>query len=89
MVMPTIPTIEPCPVADDFVSGLAAVQALGPCVRLVFYVDEALPEGGGEPVHVVRRKLVIPRGQVMAILADTLAFLSVGNDLAGGRAVRH
>ncbi len=52
--------IEPVPIADDFVQGIAKIEQIGPCARFVLYAEQGLPELGGATVRVVVGKVVIP-----------------------------
>lgn len=61
------PLVEPCPIPDIFCSDLAMVEQLGPCRRLIFYVDIAEFDGGQARQMVA--KLVIPEGVLAGIAA--------------------
>lgn len=77
--------IEPVPVQDDFVQGIAKIERVGPCVRFVLYAEQSMPELGGATVKVVVRKLVVPLDAVSASVAQTTEFLE--RDLENDRKV--
>jgi hypothetical protein len=61
------PLVEPCPVSDVFCSNMAMVEQLGPCRRLIFYVDVAEADGG--LCRQIVAKLVIPEGVLAGMAA--------------------
>jgi hypothetical protein len=68
--------IEPSPVLDDFLTGIATIQALGPCVRVTLYVDDAIVEAGHAPARIVRRKFVMSREAFARMTFEAAGFLA-------------
>lgn len=68
--------IEPAPIQDDFIQGIARIERVGPCVRLTYYAEQTLPELGGATVRVVVRKVVIPLEAVQSANRQVAEFLA-------------
>ncbi|WMT78868.1 hypothetical protein [Bradyrhizobium sp. Ash2021] len=66
----SIETYEPYATADAFCTGLARIERLGSCRRLVFFVDD--PGAAGGAARAVVAKLVVP-AETMADLAQMIA----------------
>jgi len=66
--------IEPVPIADTVVSGIARLERLpGGWLRAVLYVDQ--PNAEGEPEKVLAARLVGPGSGVRAAVRQLLALL--------------
>jgi hypothetical protein len=74
------PLTEPEPVNDDYVEQIATIEPHGPCVRIVFCVEDTLHDAGNEKVLKVRRKLIMPRDALFAIIEKIRAFLAPRGD---------
>jgi hypothetical protein len=66
---------EPVPIDDDLCTALAYVEDLGFGGRLVFYATQTLVETGGM-LHVVKRKIVLPRAGMVKGNEMVRAFLA-------------
>ncbi len=78
--------IEPIPIIDDFACGLGPLNSVGPCARLPFYSQQTLYEDRGRSVHVVVRKVILPREAILPCIRQMLIFLGEGAvEVHGGR----
>jgi hypothetical protein len=78
--------IEPVPVQDDFIQGIARIERVGPCVRFILYAEQTLPELGNAVVKVVVRKIVVPLDAVSISIAQAVEFMS--RDMENPKVVR-
>lgn len=51
--------VEPVPVIDDFVQGIACIERVGPCARFVLFSNQTMHEVG-VPTRVIVRKIIMP-----------------------------
>jgi hypothetical protein len=65
--------IEPVHIEDKFVTDISRIENVGPCVRYTFCVESQTPSGLTEKQVVC--KLVIPRRNVLIMLAQSYDFL--------------
>lgn len=68
--------IENTPISDDFVQGIARIERLGPCLRVVLFVDDRV-EGCETTARVVVRKIVVPLDVVPGALKQVADFLAL------------
>jgi len=73
--MESVLLIEPVPIDDDLCAGLALIEDLGCCVRLVMYSQQTIYETG-DHVHVVKRKIVIPVDVIVPVLEMTIRYVA-------------
>ena len=53
--------VEPVPIQDVFVSGIAEIEIIGPCARFILYVDQhPIGDGDAGRERVVVAKVVMP-----------------------------
>lgn len=67
--------IEPVPISDIFVQGIAAIEDLGECARFVLYAEQTIYEAGQARVPVVVAKIVIPNSAIKACIQQAAAFM--------------
>lgn len=79
--------IEPVPVFDEFYSGLERVEDAGCCARFVLYSDQTLYETG-DPIRVLRRKILLPYDAILPGIELTLGFLGRRIVASAGNVVR-
>jgi hypothetical protein len=70
---------EPCPIDDDLCTGLALVEDVGGFAgRLVFFSEQTIYEAG-EPVNVVKSKVVLPLAAIAPTIERLRNFADRGN----------
>ena len=74
---------EPSCTAEIFCSELAIVERIGPCLRLIFAVEQTSVDGRGRKERAVTARLIIPAEAVPAMLAE---IASAGKATAAPRA---
>jgi hypothetical protein len=67
--------IEPVPIDDDFVTGIATIEDCGAVARFVWYVRATCYESGAR-INVVKRKLLVPYQSIAANHALVAEFLA-------------
>lgn len=68
--------IEPVPITDDFVQGIAKIELLGTCARFILFSEQSLPEADGKVIKVVVRKIVIPVAEIPATICQANRFMT-------------
>lgn len=85
---PAVPAlIEPYPIEDEFCSGLACIEDLDGVARFVLYTDQVRYEDDGQPIRVVRKKIVLPLAAIKPGVEMTLGYLARKGIRAAGAAV--
>jgi hypothetical protein len=79
----TMHVMEPVPVPDTFAVGLHAIEAVGPCVRFVFFNVQSVPELRGEPCKIITNKMVFPQGALAPGMDATMRFMGLSAMLVG------
>jgi hypothetical protein len=69
-----LPLIETYPVADEFAEGIARIDNLGCCFRLVLFSTQTEPNG--DRYRAVVRKIVVPKDAQPAIREKINAFFA-------------
>lgn len=67
--------IEPVPIIDDFVQGIACIEQVGPCARFILFSDQTFLESG-VATRVVVRKIIIPIDALPAAIKQAADFTS-------------
>lgn len=70
------PLVEPVAITDVYCSGIAKIEALGPCARFTLYVDSTVPEADDAPCRSVAIKIVIPVEALPAAIRQAVSFLA-------------
>jgi hypothetical protein len=73
--MRTLPLIEPVPIDDDLVTGLALIEDVELGARFVFYATQTAYESD-ETVFVVKRKIVLPLNTLAPFARTTLGYVA-------------
>ena len=68
--------IEPVPIQDDFVQGIAAIEIAGPCARFVLFADQTVMEAG-TPARVIVRKIIIPMDAIPGAIKQAADFVAL------------
>lgn len=68
------PLVEPVAVQDVFVSGIASIEAVGPCARFTLFVDSRVPEAGGAPCRNVVVKVILPLEALPTCIRQAIVF---------------
>jgi hypothetical protein len=73
--METLQLTEPVPIDDDLCTGLALIEDIELGARFVIYAEQTCYETG-EPMQVVKAKIVLPFSAIRPAVEMTLAFLA-------------
>jgi hypothetical protein len=68
--------IEPVPILDDFVQGIACIERVGPCARFVLFSDQTIVEAGVVS-RVVVRKIVVPIDVIPTAMKQASEFMAI------------
>lgn len=68
--------VEPVPVADDFVQGIACIEKVGPCARFILFSDQTVVEAGTVS-RVIIRKIVVPIDVIPTAIKQASEFMAV------------
>jgi hypothetical protein len=68
--------IEPVPIVDDFVQGIACIERVGPCARFVLFCDQTIVEAGNLRARVIVRKIIMPMESLPIAMGQTSDFLA-------------
>ena len=68
--------VEPTPISDDFVQGIACIERVGSCARFVLFAEQTILEAGC-PARVVVRKIIIPMDALPAAVCHAAEFLGM------------
>jgi hypothetical protein len=69
--------IEPVPIIDDFVQGIACIERVGPCARFVLFSDQTMVEAGNVKARVIVRKIIIPMDALPGAIAQATDFIAL------------
>lgn len=68
-IIPPVGLIEPVPAPEFYIDGIGAVEMIGACVRIYYFVDQMPLEVGGVPAQkIVALKIVRPIESIPAAI---------------------
>lgn len=69
--------IEPIPITDEFVQGVAKIEQIGPCARFVLFTDQTMWEAGNIRARVIVKKIIIPIDALPYSIKQATDFLAM------------
>lgn len=68
------PLVEPVVVQDVFISGIASIEAIGPCARFTLFVDSTIAEANGAPCRNIVVKVILPMDALPGCIRQAIGF---------------